>query len=223
MNKDSFVFHRDWYDAVMDFDDDVRLEVFDAIFAEAFDFDKRKLSSAASIAMKFIIPQIKRDREKYDAICRRNAENGVKGGRPKKTQKNPNNPVGFLETQRNPEKPKKADNDIQDTNVSMSISNNIEREEKDTIVSKKKSSVFVPPSEEEVDAYIKEKGYHFNAENFVSHYASVGWMIGKNKMKDWRAACRTWENRRKQESPSLFNAEENGGRKELIINGVVYR
>ena len=58
---------------------------------------------------------------------------------------------------------------------------------------KKRQPPFVPPSEEEVDAYIKEKGYHFDADAFMSFYISNGWMVGQNKMKDWKAACRTWE------------------------------
>ena len=65
---------------------------------------------------------------------------------------------------------------------------------------KKKSSNFIPPTIEEVDAYITEKGFHFTAEAWMDHYSSVGWMVGKNKMKDWKAACRTWENGRREKS-----------------------
>lgn len=52
---------------------------------------------------------------------------------------------------------------------------------------------FVPPTVEEVSAYIKEKGYHFSAEAFVAFYESKGWMVGKNKMQKWKSACATWE------------------------------
>ena len=51
---------------------------------------------------------------------------------------------------------------------------------------------FVPPSVPEVDVYLREKGYAFDAERFVAYYESNGWKVGKNAMKDWRAACRTW-------------------------------
>ena len=140
MNRESFVFHREWYDAIKELDDNVRFEIYDAIVAEAFELETKQLSPFAEMAMKFIRQRLSNDKEKYEAICRRNSVNGAKGGRPKKILKNPNNPVGILETQenpKNPDKPKKADididNDIQDTNVSMSI------EEKDTNVSKKKT------------------------------------------------------------------------------------
>lgn len=55
-----------------------------------------------------------------------------------------------------------------------------------------KRTAFVPPTLEEVKAYIQEKGYPVDAERFIDFYESKGWMIGKNKMKDWKAAVRTW-------------------------------
>lgn len=55
-----------------------------------------------------------------------------------------------------------------------------------------KRTAFVPPTLEEVKAYILEKGYAVDAERFIDFYTSKGWMVGKNKMKDWKAAVRTW-------------------------------
>ena len=58
---------------------------------------------------------------------------------------------------------------------------------------KKKRSVFKPPSVEEVQAYLDEKGEtRVGAGAFVDFYESKGWLVGKNKMKDWKAAVRTW-------------------------------
>lgn len=48
------------------------------------------------------------------------------------------------------------------------------------------------PSIKDLTVYINEKSYNVNPEKFLSHYESNGWMVGKNKMKDWRAAVRTW-------------------------------
>lgn len=58
-----------------------------------------------------------------------------------------------------------------------------------------KLTKFTPPTDEEVAAYVAEKGYHFNPAQFVPHYQSNGWKVGSQPMKDWRAACRTWEMR----------------------------
>lgn len=57
----------------------------------------------------------------------------------------------------------------------------------------KKRTYFNPPTVEEVAAYVKEKGYSVDAEQFVAFYESKGWMIGKNKMQKWRAAVATWQ------------------------------
>ena len=68
--------------------------------------------------------------------------------------------------------------------------------------SKEKSTRFAPPSVDEVSAYLTEKGYDIDAEAFVDFYASKGWKVGNSPMKDWKAAVRTWVNRRKEETPA---------------------
>lgn len=56
--------------------------------------------------------------------------------------------------------------------------------------SKKK---FTPPTVEEVREYCFERKNSVDAEKFVNYYSSNGWMVGRNKMKDWKASVRTWE------------------------------
>lgn len=54
-------------------------------------------------------------------------------------------------------------------------------------------SRFVPPSVEEVAAYCNERGYTgVDPERFVDYYTSNGWKVGRNPMKDWKAAVRSW-------------------------------
>lgn len=62
---------------------------------------------------------------------------------------------------------------------------------------KKKSNNFVPPSIEDVTAYCLERNNGVNPSKWMNHYQSKGWMVGRTKMKDWRAAVRTWEGDRK--------------------------
>lgn len=52
---------------------------------------------------------------------------------------------------------------------------------------------FVVPTLEEVEAYCRERKNRVNAQKFIAHYTSNGWRVGKNPMKDWRAAVHTWE------------------------------
>ena len=58
---------------------------------------------------------------------------------------------------------------------------------------KRKAKRFTPPTLEEVTAYCIERGNNVDAQHFIDYYTSNGWLVGKNKMKDWKAAVRTWE------------------------------
>lgn len=57
---------------------------------------------------------------------------------------------------------------------------------------KKEIKHFIPPTAEDVKQYCLENDYVLDAERFVDFYECKGWMVGKNKMKDWKAAVRTW-------------------------------
>lgn len=61
---------------------------------------------------------------------------------------------------------------------------------------KPKAQRFIPPTVEEVNTYCAERNNGIDAQTFVDFYTAKGWMIGKNKVKDWRAAVRTWERSR---------------------------
>ncbi len=55
---------------------------------------------------------------------------------------------------------------------------------------------FTPPSLDDVRAYCQERKNGVDPQTFIDFYESKGWFVGKNKMKDWKAAVRTWEKRR---------------------------
>ncbi|MBQ1573970.1 MAG: replisome organizer [Clostridiales bacterium] len=76
-----------------------------------------------------------------------------------------------------------------------------DRKESDVSDKPKHSVRFVPPTFDEVNAYCIERQNGIDAQAFIDFYESKGWMIGKDKMKSWKAAVRTWENRRKAENP----------------------
>lgn len=52
---------------------------------------------------------------------------------------------------------------------------------------------FTPPSPEDVTRYCQERKNNVDPNKWHNFYTAKGWMIGKNKMKDWKAAIRTWE------------------------------
>lgn len=57
----------------------------------------------------------------------------------------------------------------------------------------KTRNIFIPPTREEVRAYCKERHNTVNADKWYDFYEAKGWMVGQNKMKNWQAAVRTWE------------------------------
>ena len=60
-----------------------------------------------------------------------------------------------------------------------------------------KEKRFAPPSVEAVAEYCQKRGNNVDPQRFVDFYQAKGWMVGNNRMTDWQAAVRTWEQRDK--------------------------
>ena len=89
-----------------------------------------------------------------------------------------------------PSKQKLTDNtNINITNTNLTDSN--------------RKALFKKPSIDEVKDYCKERNNNIDAEAFIDFYESKDWKIGKNKMKDWKAAVRTWERRETKKPKSM--------------------
>ena len=140
---------------------------------------------------------IRRTVEKYNHICERNAENIRKRWEKQKTASDttvydriPNDTSGYQSGE------KEKENQTQNENENQN--------------QKKKRSVFIPPTVEEVAEYCKERGNTINAEQFVDYYAARGWELKQGqKMKDWKASVRTWEqNQRRWTSSELRGSRE---------------
>ena len=79
------------------------------------------------------------------------------------------------------------------TNQELLITNN-------KLITKDQKKGFAPPSLQEVQVYFEEKGEapfpaRSESEKFIDFYESKGWMVGKNKMKSWKASVRNWMKR----------------------------
>lgn len=100
------------------------------------------------------------------------------------------------------EKPKKANkNKNENNNENKNESENENKNESESENGKKGDFSadepparprFVPPKEAEILAYCREKGYTFDHRLFMDHYLANGWRVGKNPMRDWKAALRNW-------------------------------
>ncbi len=65
------------------------------------------------------------------------------------------------------------------------------------------------PTLKDVEAYCRQRGNEVDARVFVDFYTAKDWMIGKNKMKDWQAAVRTWEKNKRETHQRLNNPTKN--------------
>lgn len=71
-----------------------------------------------------------------------------------------------------------------------------------------KRKTFTKPTIDEIQDYCIERNNNVNAEHFFDHYESNGWKVGKNSMKDWKAAVRTWERSEYRKPNSKKNSKE---------------
>ncbi len=168
-NKKSFILYCDQQGVFNKLPDEIAGKLIKHIFAYVNDENPPCDDLLLSIAFEPIKTQLKRDLVKYEDYIEKQSVNGSKGGRPKKANETQKTQAFF-------EEPKKADTDnVTDT---------------DTVTDKK---VFKKPTIQDVKTYMKEQGMNDISERWMSHYESNGWLVGKNKMKDWKASVRTWK------------------------------
>lgn len=186
-DKKSFILYCDQQGVFNMLPDEQAGKLIKHIFSYVNDEDPESDDLLLTIAFESIKTQLKRDLKKYEHYIDKQKENGKKGGRPK-TQ-------AFLEETQKTQafflKPKKADNVNVNVNDNVIIKENI----------KEKAGRFTPPTADEVKAYMQEQAMDDLSEKFVNFYEAKGWQIGKNKMKDWKAAVRTWKSNYNTNTP----------------------
>jgi len=110
--------------------------------------------------------------QEREVVKHKNKANGLKGGRPKKTQS--------------------VNSGLEVAN--QTITNKEEkREEEKRKELKNITKKFTAPTVEEVKEYCDKRLNSVDPSKFISHYETSGWMRGKTKIKDWQACVRTWE------------------------------
>ncbi|MBQ6700777.1 MAG: hypothetical protein IJM98_08985 [Oscillospiraceae bacterium] len=169
-------FYRSYWEAAKNLSDTDRLKVYDGIFSFAFEGKEPLFEGISSCFWILSRPNIVKSLKKAAA----NVENGVKGGRPPKSQQEPNKKP--IKTQQEPNE--KAD-------ISLNKEQGVKNEDGNLYRGIKK---FVPPTLEEIKAYCTERKNNVSAEKFFDFYSTNGWLQGKGKpIKDWRACIRLWE------------------------------
>lgn len=168
--RDSLVFYRSFYEAIRELPPEEFKKSVEAIMEYGLNGTEITTSGTAKAIFIMAKPQIDKNNKRY--------ENGTKGGvKPKQNQ---------TET-----KPQPKQNQIETKpQPNVNVNDNVNDNELKESIEKRH---FVPPTTQDVAEYCKEKGITtVDAERFVDFYSSKGWMVGKNKMKDWKAAVRNW-------------------------------
>jgi hypothetical protein len=180
--RTQFTFYASFFDAVSRIKKKAdRADAYDAICAYALreeEPDFSKMSDAAQIAFLLIKPNLDSSRRK--------AKSGKDGGSKKANGK---------QNESKPEANSKQEEHESEKEKEVEKEGEIENEcyPPTPLPGGTKAKRFIPPTVDEVAAYCQERGNGLDPETFVDFYASKGWMVGKNPMKDWKAAVRTWE------------------------------
>ena len=157
-------------------------------------------------AERFVWPIAKQNIDRAQAELEKRAENGRKGGRPKKANESGEKQPKAKESKKKQTKDNKdKDKDKENNIIPLSPNGDIPPKGERPPVKR-----FIKPTAEEVRAYCAERGNRVDAQAFVDFYAAKGWKVGNAPMKDWKAAVRTWEKRdaeRKQSATSRPNRQ----------------
>ena len=158
-------------------------------------------------AVATVKKQLDEDLERWKMICEKNRQNISNYWKTKQSESirsNTNEYEPIPNDTKNTDKDKDKDKDINNKENNITINSNIK--EKST------TSRFIPPTLEEIKSYCDERNNLVDPERFYDFYSAKGWMVGKNKMKDWKAAVRTWE---KEAGFKTEEDEPNGGFRQL--------
>jgi len=173
-NKKSFLLYTDVHFTAQKLTNEQAGKLFKHILAYVNDENPVMNDILLEIAFEPIKQSLKRDLKKYESICLRNKENGLKGGRPKQE---PKKPSGLLKNPNNPDEPKKADNDSDNDSDSDIVKDK-----------RRKRKPFSPPSLEDVQNYFSDNGY--NKEVAIKawmSYDAANWFDSKgNPILNWK-------------------------------------
>ena len=177
MNRKQFTFYASFYKAIQRIKNKTaRCAAYDAIASYALTGempDVSRLPDAAAAVFEIAQPVLDSSRKK--------AESGSKGGASK--------------PQANASKAEANGKQVKEQEK--------EQEQMLKESKKEKRTLFKAPTVAEVAAYCKERNNSIDPQRFIDYYTSNGWMVGKNHMKDWRAAVRQWESREKPAVPTV--------------------
>lgn len=200
-NKKSFIAYSDWYEMFKALPDDVAGKLIKHIFSYVNDENPNTDDFIINALFAQVKSTLKRDLVKWEEQRQQRSEAGKKSAEIRSTKINERS-TSVNETERN-----------STVSVSVNVSDNVN----DNVIIKEEvksdkpithTSKFIIPTIDEIKEYCLERNNRVDATKFYNFYESKGWLIGKNKMKDWKAAVRNWEaSDNKSLKPAAYNNE----------------
>ena len=190
-DKKSFILYSDLIHTVGKLPSKKAGELFLHILKYVNDQNPQTDDLIVNIAFEPIKQQLKRDLLKYENVKTKRSESGKLGGRPKK-QKEAKKPNALIEKQKEAKKPNALIEKQTKAKKAVTVTDTDTDTDNDNV--KKKRWVFVKPSLQEIKNYCEYRDNDINPAQFFNYYESNGWKVGKNSMKEWKAAIRNWEN-----------------------------
>lgn len=189
MNKKSFNLYKSWSPLVLNMDPEQAGLLFKAVYQYQEDGTEPETTSSIYPIFCLMKAKFEEDDETYQKTCEKNKR--IADER-EVTRSHQTSPDITRRHQKSPEVTRSHQTSPQttDTDTDTDNDNDIKREGEP-----RKRGPFTPPTVEEVKSYCQERKNGVDAERFVDFYSSKGWMVGKSKMRDWKASVRTWENR----------------------------
>ena len=177
-DKKSFVLYCDIIHTIEQLTDEQAGHLFKHVLYYVNDLNPDTENVITKIAFEPIKQQLKRDLVRYEKIRERNSLSARMRWDANACERIPNDA-------------KNADNDNDNDNDI-----NIVLEQK-----AKKPKRFSKPPVDDVRQYMAELSMNDMSQRFVDYYESNGWKVGKNPMKDWKAAVRTWKQQNNDKQP----------------------
>lgn len=191
MSKPGVMFYFDVRPCIKRLNLNEKGQLFEAILDYAESGIEPELDGALGIAWDFIQPRLDQDTERYgNKVLQKQYAAFVR-----ELKKRGSVVISFDEWKNmtDVERDQLISGDIGRYPTSTSTSTPTSNLKEIYASSPPRAARFTPPSVEEVRVYCAERKNSVDPERFVDFYASKGWLVGKSKMKDWRAAVRSWE------------------------------
>ena len=178
-----------------------RLRLYDAMLDYGETGVAPELEGPLALLWDYFQPQLELDNARYESIRAKRAKAGRLGGQASQSSRQPEGAPQAEQAEAdeaaeaNEAKEANEANTIQSNPVQSSTVQSNPVQLRESIAAKAPPAPkkrFVPPTQAEIGAYVREAKLTMDPQEFVDYYTANGWKVGSHAMKDWRAAARNW-------------------------------